>query len=234
MRKAALGFLLLAVLLFVEPYIGKERISLGLEQNRKVTMSNFILRFLGQFRYTIASYLWMDVEIYHHELGLTGVTSRIGTGNPKKIGEILGLCQLVTRLDPHFIPAYDVGAWRLISSLGKFKPGFRYLEKGISHNPDSARLYDTVGTMYFFDLHNCPKAIPYLNKAVQIAETKLPLGQRYKFIQSDDLQILGHCYEMVGSKRKAIQTWKKVLKILPGYGPALIRIQKLSREAQPR
>jgi tetratricopeptide (TPR) repeat protein len=227
MKRIAIIFVVLLGIIFIEPFIGRERIRLHLEQSRKMTMSNFVFRFLGQIRYTMASYLWLNVEIYFHELGGVSVSSRVGTGNPKKLGELLGLCRLVTSLDPHFIAAYDVGGFELIGGLGKFKQGFRFLKQGAANNPESARVYDNIGSMYFFYARSCPKAIPYLEKAVKYAGMKLSLGQRYHLIQLDDLQILGQCYERVGSKAKALQTWGKVLKIYPGFEPALIQIKKM-------
>src|SRR5579872_6126652 len=144
MKRLVLGLALIG-LLAVEPFLGQERFSNGLEERAQISVSEFFLRFFGEIRYTLASFLWLKTEIYHHELNLS-ISSRIGAEDPKKVGELLAICRLVTRLDPGFVQAYDVGAWRLAAGLGRFDDGFAFLKEGLSHTPDSPLLNSDMGT----------------------------------------------------------------------------------------
>lgn len=208
-------------LLLIEPYLAAQRFSLQMEQAGPVSVSEFFLRFLGEIRYSLASYLWLDVEIYHHEVGATTISSHIGVLDPKKVGEIIGLCRLVTKLDPHFVQAYDVGSWRLIEGLGKFKDGMSFLKEGIANNPDSDMLYDDAGLVYFFDLKDCPDAIPYLEKAVEYSGNNL-------MNRKDNMRMLGACYDKEGEKDKALDLWRAYLQLVPGDTGAKQRIKKLT------
>lgn len=199
----------LVLLLVVEPFLAKERQAVGLEENEKISVSETFVRLLGELRYSLASYLWLKTEIYHHELGLEETTSHIGTGDPKKIGEILAICRIVTKLDPGFIQAYDIGSWRLAQGLGKFNEALSFLKEGIAHNPKSAALYGDVGMIYFFYMKDYSDAIPYLNESTRLLEDK---DITQKVLQ---LKMLGYSYEQVGKWNEAHQTFQALDKLSP-------------------
>lgn len=216
---------LLIALLLVEPFLAKERVALGFENNQKVSVSETFLRMLGELRYSLASYLWLKTEIYHHELGLTTVTSRIGTADPKKIGEILSICRLVTKLDPGFVKAYDIGSWRLAQGLGKFNQAIGFLKEGISHNPNNAGLYADMGMIYFFYMKDYRDAIPYLKKSTRLTQDKLQ-----KELQ---MKMLGYADEKTGRFKDAYQTFKEISGLYPDDTAARHQMEILQKKLQP-
>ena len=77
--------------------------------------------------------------------------------------ELLGpLLEITTSLDPKLLVAYDFGANFLAPSapLGAGMPerAVQLVESGISANPDSWKLYKSLGFIYYFELKDYPKA----------------------------------------------------------------------------
>ena len=72
------------------------------------------------------------------------------------------LLDIATTLDPHILPAYRFGS----IFLGEKPPGgagepdraIELLNRGIQANPEAWRLYQDLGNLYYFDLHDYPKA----------------------------------------------------------------------------
>lgn len=218
MKRLALLILVLG-LLIIEPYLGSLRVQSKMEDARTPSSTEFFFRFLGEIRYTLAAYLWLKTEVYHHELGLNFTSSQIGREDPKKVGEILAICRLVTRLDPEFVQAYDLGAWRLARGLGKTDEAIRFLKEGVALNPKNPVLYDDLGEIYFFFLKDCDHSIAYLEKAAQLNRNKTPLGF--------DLRILGRCYESKHDISKALAAYQWLLQIFPEDAFARARISKI-------
>lgn len=216
-------FILLLIGLFaVEPYLGNLRVHEQLEGKAAPTATEFALQFLGEIRYTLAAYLWLKTEIYHHELGLAMSPGVVGSANARKVGEILSICRLVTRLDPHFIQAYDLGYWRLAKSLGKYDEAIAFLREGLEKNPESALLNDDMGQLYFLVLKDCGHAIPYIERASTLNQDKVGL--------SLDLRILGHCYERQNQSNKALQAYQRLLLLNPGDTPAQTGLARLKKQ----
>lgn len=224
MTKFLIAFFLIA-LLVIEPFLAKERQTVGLEENEKISVSETLFRLMGEIRYSLASYLWLKMEIYHHELGLDEVTSRIATGDPKKIGEILAICRIVTKLDPGFIQAYDIGSWRLAQGLGKFDKAIAFLKEGIAHNPKSAALYGDIGTIYFFYEKDYPRAIPYLKNAIQLSDEKS--NQAEKALR---LKMLGYSYEKVNDFQGALKAFEALDRLTPSDPSVQYQLDNLRKK----
>ncbi len=221
--KRVLLIVLLVALLGIEPLLNEQRSALQLEEQGKATPTEVMLRFLGEIRYTLASYLWLKTEIYHHELGLTTLSSKVGVGDPKKIGELLAICRLVTRLDPGFVQAYDVGAWRLAQGLGKFVLAVDFLKEGLAHNPNSATLNIDLGLVYFLYLKDCKDAIPYLEKTVTLDKDRLEKGNA--------LRLLGHCYKKEGRVHEAMASFQQLLVLFPDDSGVRAQLKALEKSA---
>lgn len=206
MKRIFLAGLFLLILL-IEPKLADLRTRELWEEPGLPTAGEFALRFLGEIRYTLAAYLWLKVEIYHHELEIDFSSHKSGLAETKKIGEILSICRIVTRLDPHFVQAYDVGAWRLAESLGEVNQAIDFLNEGLKTNPENALLNDDLGQIYFFLLKDCERAVPYLEMGARKNKEKVSLGI--------DLRILGHCYEKENRTHDAIHAYWVLERLFP-------------------
>ena len=72
------------------------------------------------------------------------------------------LLDIATTLDPHILPAYRFGSIFLgekpPEGAGRPDAAIELLNRGIQANPDAWRLYQDLGNLYYFDLHDYPKA----------------------------------------------------------------------------
>lgn len=219
-------YLMLFVLVFglftLEPRLAVQRNPLEAEKPVKMTLSEFFLQFLGEFRYTLASYIWLNTEIYHHELGLTWIASTTGKGDPKKIGEILAICRIVTTLDPHFINAYDIGGWRLAKSLGNIQEGVAFLQQGLADNPGNILLNQDLGEIYFIYAKNYKNSIPYLEIA---SKGSADITQK-----SLNLHMLAYAYTKEKKFHQAIKVYHSILILNPQEKMLEYRIKELQRK----
>lgn len=83
------------------------------------------------------------------------------------------LLDLTTTLDPHFNIAYRFGAIFLAAPFpnGAGRPDLAValLEKGLRENPQKWEYMYDIGFVYYWDLHDYPKAAAYFNRAADIA-----------------------------------------------------------------
>lgn len=72
------------------------------------------------------------------------------------------LLDVTTTLDPNLLAAYRFGGMFLSDSpprgAGQPQRGIELLQRGIRANPEYWRFYEDLGFIYYFDLHDYPKA----------------------------------------------------------------------------
>ena len=165
------------------------------EKYANLAYSSALLDIVGELRYTAAAILWVKIDIYHHEHEFRG----------KEImrnAEILPLFRMVTLLDPHFIQAYDTGAFNLVVDLKKVDEGLAFLREGIRNNPDSFELNWEYGFLMYYE-KKYEEALPYLLKAYENRDKTVTN------IYDDNMKIVWinsriiNCYEELGQPEKA-------------------------------
>ena len=110
--------------------------------------------------------------------------------------EMLPWLYYAVRLDPQNVNAYVIGGHWLGRRLKKPDEAIQLLQEGIANNPDSWRIYEEMGMIYFTALEDYETALQCLLKAKQLQDTD----------NSDDLDrdqtsvfIVG-CREKLGQK----------------------------------
>jgi hypothetical protein len=82
------------------------------------------------------------------------------------------LLEITTALDPHLLPAYQFGAVFLAPEppygAGQPDRAIRLMEYGIQHNPDSWRLYNDLGFIYYIDLKDYKNASAVFARGSQV------------------------------------------------------------------
>ena len=82
------------------------------------------------------------------------------------------LLDLTTTLDPNLIPAYRFGSTFLFEAppvgAGDADRAIELIERGIRANPEYWRLYQDLGNVYFFSLHDVEKATQAYNDGSKI------------------------------------------------------------------
>lgn len=114
----------------------------------------------GEFRTVFANLLWIKAESYHHEFIQRN-------SNWTKDKELLGLINLITTLDPHFIEAYSSGAVIYINGEHKPKKAVDYLREGITNNPKSWELHQLLAIVYVRQLDDPDRALSHQKLAVK-------------------------------------------------------------------
>lgn len=140
-------------------------------KNRNTTITDnnpsALLDILGELRYTAAAILWLKTDYYQHEYEFQGHDYR--TNEP-----IMPLIRLVTILDPHFVQAYDFGAYHLAVNLKKKEESMKYLQEGITNNPDAFELNWEYGFLLYLD-KKYSESLPFLLKARTLRNQRTPV-----------------------------------------------------------
>jgi len=126
--------------------------------------------------------------------------------------KIFPLFHLVVRLDPEDQEAWATGGWFLIYCIAPMKrfpdnekikqKGMEFLKEGLSHNPNSYRLYWELGWIYYIS-GEFENAIAYLDKAIQYEHPAYVENTR------------AHALEKLGRIDDAIKQWQEIKKKFP-------------------
>ncbi len=145
-----------------------DRYAAGMFSERhSLNSSSALLDILGEVRYTAAAMLWMKTDYYHHEYEFSG--------KPLSQNEaIMPLIRLITLLDPHFVQAYDFGAYHLAVDLKRHKESMQFLEEGLANNPNSFDLNWEYGFLKYRD-EDYKTALKYLLKARENRAQRTPV-----------------------------------------------------------
>ena len=156
--------------------------------------SSALLDIIGELRYTAAALLWVKIDIYHHEYEFKGKDIMRNTS-------IMPLFRLVTLLDPHFIQAYDVGAYTLVVDLKKVEEGMEFLKEGMNNNPDSFELTWQYAFLLYYQ-KKYEEAVPVLLRAREIRDnTTTEVYDEHMKISWVDTRIID-CYKRLGQNEK--------------------------------
>jgi hypothetical protein len=108
----------------------------------------------GEFRTVFANLLWIKAEQYHHEYLLRDP-------NWASNKELMGLLDLITALDPHFVEAYEVGVYILADGYHDPNRALAYLRRAIASNPKDWELHNVAAVMFVRRFHDPEHALPH-------------------------------------------------------------------------
>lgn|GEM_PF-1330781 len=200
LRDILLPCLLILAIFFLGQAVGRTKVSMTPTTREQLTPMGLLMEALGEMRYTLAAYLWIKVDIYHHEM--------IAEGHDwKKNTENVPMIRFVTILDPHFIAAYDFGSYHLAVDLGKGDEGIKFLAEGLKNNPGNGDLLQTMGFVNFH-FKRYAQAVIYLEQALNARTTQLD--------HMNTLRLLTHSWIQLGEKKKALYCLRELLKMEPG------------------
>jgi hypothetical protein len=124
------------------------------EQDDLVLRSGPLVKALSlEYAPLAADLYWTRVVQYYGYKHATGQTN---------LELLWPLLDVTTTLDPNLIVAYRFGGMFLSDApprgAGKPELGIELLQRGIRANPEFWRFYEDLGFIYYFDLHDYPKA----------------------------------------------------------------------------
>lgn len=162
MSKRAIAGWLLGILL-VAGFIGVWRLQRRIDAQQSATRiemdelafrsPNLIKRMSLEYAPLAAAIYWTRAVQYY------GEKHRLHERNLELLWPLL---DIATTLDPHLIVAYRFGSTFLgekaPAGAGQPERAIELLERGLRENPDEWRLYYDMGYVYYFDMHDYPKA----------------------------------------------------------------------------
>ncbi len=142
-----------------------------------------VMAMAGQFRVVFANLLWIKVDQYHHEY----IEHH---GDWSRDTDLLPLLRMITRLDPHFVQAYQVAGFMLSGSLHRYEHARQLLLEGIGNNPNSFELYEEMGMAIIRGTKNYREAYPYFVKALSLAKDEFDRNRLRRFCQTVQRKML--------------------------------------------
>ena len=130
----------------------------------------------------------------------------------KEEKEIVPWIYYAVRLNPHNEEAYSVGGFWLAVKLKKPDHAIKLLEEGLTNNPESWKIYQALGQVYFVQKKNYEKARTYFEKAKG-------LGDKEKVNKFDKRKIytfLAESCKETGNEEQATELYRELLKLFPG------------------
>lgn len=124
------------------------------EQDEVLLRSNKMMKALSlEYAPLMADIYWTRVVQYYGSKG---------ERREQNLDSLWPLLDLSTTLDPNLIPAYRFGSTFLAEArpvgLGRPELAIELIRRGIRENPQYWRLYQDLGNVYFFSLHDNEKA----------------------------------------------------------------------------
>ena len=120
---------------------------------------------------------------------------------------IIALDRIITQADPHFVDAFNTGAW-LMWSDGLDSDAQAFYELAVRDNPDDPAAYYDYGMFLFNHRHDYPAAIRVYRQDVQRAAPGVL-----------DWRMLAHSYEKAGDWTQAVATWRQIKVLWPHGDP---------------
>ena len=155
-------------------------------------VTNFVI---GGFRGIAADILWLNIdELWHNG----------------KWFEIIPLLRAITWMQPHFLEAWELGAWHLAYNLYVYaegmpdreryiEEGIRFLKEGLAKNRNVYDLWFNLGWIYYHKLEDYDKGIIYFRGAI-----------RYKHPSYID-RLIAHAYRKKGDIKAEYKEWQRCL-----------------------
>ena len=145
-----------------------------------IRTSSAFVEMLGEFRIVAANMLWIKTDEYHHEY-------EARHADPAKNRELIGMCQLITRLNPRFEQAYLVGAMVYRDGEKNSTKALNYLQQGLHELPSSWQIPRDMAFIEANDLKHSSSAIMLAERAYKNADDPF-----YKGTMKQLVDILKH------------------------------------------
>ena len=192
-----IAFLFIAILP-LQQSINYSRVSEGLTEQLVIVPGEFATNFaIGGFRGIAVDILWMKIdELWHHG----------------KWFEVIPFIRAITWMQPHFLEAWELGAWHLSYNLYAYAEempdrekyiyqGIRLLKEGLARNRNVYDLWFNLGWVYYNKLEHYGEGIKYFKGAL-----------RYEHPSYID-RLIAHAYRKMGDIEAEYREWQRCLTV---------------------
>ena len=151
--------MLLAVLIMVTVLV-----EIQMDNSRTQTSDGnaVYVQMLGEFRVVAANLLWIKTDDYNHEY-------EARHADPLKNRELIGMCQLISQLNPRFEQAYLVGSMIYRKGDKNSQKAKSYLLLGLRYLPSSWEIPRDLALIEGIDFKDKRAALPYARLAYRNA-----------------------------------------------------------------
>lgn len=125
--------------------------------------------------------------------------------------ELIPWLYYAVRLNPNNINAYVIGGYWIGRQLQEPNEAIKFLKEGLTNNPNSWKIYNQIGNIYFTEKEDYKQALFNFQKANKL----LTDTNSDKFDQRDVYTFTAACYEKLGEINKSMEFYNKVLMLFP-------------------
>ena len=143
----------------------------------RVRNESSIYMLAGEFRTVFANLLWIKAEQYHHEY-----TARDPNWTRNK--DLMGLLDMITALDPHFVEAYGIGVYMLADGYGDPHRALNYLRRAIVANPKAWELHNLAAILYVRRFHDPEHALPHALMAYRFCDDEFYQKREMRLVRT--------------------------------------------------
>lgn len=189
---------LFIAILPLQQAINYSRVTEDLVEQLVIMPGEFLTNFvIGGFRGIAVDIIWIKIDDkWHHG----------------KWFEIIPLLRAATWLQPHFLEAWELGAWHMAYNLYVYakgmpdrekyiEEGIRFLKEGLAKNRNVYDLRFNLGWIYYHKLKDYDKGIRYFRGAI-----------RYKHPSYID-RLIAHGYRKKGDIEAEYIEWQRCLTV---------------------
>ena len=194
---------LFIAILLLQQAINYSRVTEDLVEQLVIMPGEFVTNFvIGGFRGIAVDILWIKMdEMWHHG----------------KWFEIIPLLRAITWMQPHFLEAWELGAWHLAYNLyvhaegmpdreRYIEEGIKFIKEGLAKNRNVYDLWFNLGWIYYNKLKDYDKGIRYFRGAT-----------RYKHPSYID-RLIAHAYRRKGDIEAEYKQWQHCLTVFQDDG----------------
>ncbi|MFN3652073.1 MAG: hypothetical protein ACK47B_21060 [Armatimonadota bacterium] len=146
-----------------------------------------------------------------------------GTAYAKDADQTIPFYRLVTRVDPHFIQGYTVGAQSIARAGKHADAGIAYLEEGARHNPASFEIQTELGHFWLVYKRRYDLAERHLLRALELVPTGRELTELEQEARLDAYRWLALNYREWGRAADAVRIAREGLQVV-GEDAALLHV----------
>ncbi|MBU4377221.1 MAG: tetratricopeptide repeat protein [Candidatus Omnitrophica bacterium] len=187
-------------ILVLQASINYSRVTEDLEEAIVIMPGEFATNFvIGGFRGLAVDLLWLKLDELWHE---------------GKWFDIIPILRSITWMQPHFLEAWELGAWHLAYNCYAYAEsagiaekdmyideGIRFLKEGIARNRNVYDLWFNLGWIYYHKLKNYEEGIRHFRAAI-----------RYKHPSYID-RLIAHAYRKEGDIESEYKEWQRCLTV---------------------
>ncbi len=171
-----------------------------IQESMVIMPGEFVTNFvIGGFRGIAVDLMWLEIDEFWHD---------------GKWFNIIPLIRAITWMQPHFLEAWELGAWHLAYNCYAYADsagdpdkekyideGIRFLKQGVARNRDVYDLWFNLGWIYYHKLESYDEGVRYFRMAIRMKHPS--------YID----RLIAHGYRKKGDIESEYKEWQRCLTV---------------------